>query len=146
MTMIQAVRDYIATCPLLKDGAILGIDQLDADPISYTIDTTPCQPIIKRYVDGGCLRQFAFVFAGREPYGTQVSENIQNSGFYERFADWIEQNNQNGIFPDLGAYRTPYQIEITSSGYAYDTDERTARYQIQLNLCYTQEWRYPKDE
>lgn len=142
MAIIQAIRDYIATCPLLKDGAILSVDRLDAERISYTVDTTPCEPILQKYTDGGSKRQFLFVFASREKYGERVLENIANSGFYDDFADWIEQNTWNGVFPDLGEYRTPYAMEIVSSGYAYDTDNDTARYQIQLRLVYTQNWRY----
>lgn len=69
-------------------------------------------------------------------------ENIANSGFYDDFADWIERNNWQGIFPDLGDYRTPYRIDIASSGYAYDTGDDTARYQIQLKLMYYQDRRY----
>lgn len=142
MAMIQAIRDYIAACPLLKDGVIFGVDQLGADAVGYTVDTTPCEPIVQQYTDGGSKRQFLFVFASRETYGTRVLENIANSGFYDDFADWVEQNNWRGIFPDLGDYRTPYQMEITSSGYAYDTGDDTARYQIQLRLLYYQDRRY----
>lgn len=141
MTIIQAIRDYIAECPLLKDGVILGIDKLEAG-ISYTIDTTPCTPVLQQYTDGGSKRQFQFVFASRETYGEKVLENLENSGFYENFSDWLEQNNWNRIFPDLGEYRTPFRIEILSNGYAYDTGDDTARYQIQLNLLYYQDRRY----
>ncbi|WP_295219764.1 chloramphenicol resistance protein [Ruminococcus sp.] len=142
MAIIQAIRDYIAACPLLKDGAILGVDRLDADAIGYTVDTTPCEPIVQKYTDGSDKRQFLFVFASHEKYGEKVLENIANSGFYDDFADWVERNNWQGIFPDLGDYRTPYLIEITSSGYAYDTGDDTARYQIQLRLLYYQDRRY----
>ena len=141
MTIIQAIRDYISTCPLLKNGIILGIDKLESD-VSYTIDTTPCPPIVQKYTDGGSKRQFQFVFASREKYGEKVLENLQNSGFYESFADWLEKNNWRGIFPDLGEYRTPFKIEILSNSYIYDTGDNTARYQIQLNLLYYQDRRY----
>ncbi|MBE6877512.1 MAG: hypothetical protein E7496_12540 [Ruminococcus sp.] len=141
MTLIQAVRNYLMACPLLKDGVILSVDQLGAE-ISYTIDTVPCNPIIKKYTDGGSRRQFQFVFASREKYGGQVLENIENSGFYEQFSDWLEQQSWNRIFPDLGNYRTPYGIEILSRGYINDAEDDTARYQIQLNLIYYQDRRY----
>lgn len=141
MTLIQAVRNYLMNCPLLKDGVLLSVDQLGAE-ISYTIDTVPCNPIIKKYTDGGSRRQFQFVFASREKYGGQVLENIENSGFYEQFSDWLEQQSWNRIFPDLGNYRTPYGIEILSRGYINDAEDDTARYQIQLNLIYYQDRRY----
>ena len=89
MTIIQAIRDYISTCSLLKNGIILGIDKLEAD-VSYTIDTTPWPPIVQKYTDGGNKRQFQFVFASREKYGERVLENLKNSGFYEAFADFVK--------------------------------------------------------
>jgi len=141
MTLIQAVREYIMTCPLLKNGVILGVDKLGAE-VGYTIDTIPHNPIIKKYTDGGSRRQFQFVFASREKYGEQVLENLSNSGFYEQFSEWLERNNCQKIFPDLGDYRTPYGIEVLSSGYVYDAEDNTARYQIQLNLIYYQDRRY----
>lgn len=143
MTIIQAIRDYIASCPLLKDGAIVGVDQLGAKSVGYTIDATPCSPILQQYVDGGSKRQFQFVFASREKYGQRVLENLQNSSFYEDFADWIEINNLSGIFPELGEWRTPIQVEILSNGYVLDdAGDNTARYQIQLNLIYYHDRRY----
>ena len=125
MAIISAIREYIAECPLLHDGAILGVDQLEADTIGYTVDTTPCEPVVQKYTDGSDKRQFLFVFASREKYGERVLENIGQ-----------------GIFPELGDYRTPYRMDIVSSGYAYDTGDDTARYQIQLRLMYYQDRRY----
>ena len=129
------------TCPLLHKGVIFGVDKLDTE-ISYTVDTVPHEPILRKYVDGGSKRQFQFVFASREAYGEKVLENLENSGFYEKFADWLEKNNQQGVFPDLGEFRSPYRIEILSSGYAFDTEDDSAQYQIQLALYYYQSRRY----
>lgn len=142
MSVIKAIREYIAGCPLLKDGAILGVDQLEADAISYTIDEVPGDPVIQKYVDGSSKRQFRFVFASREEYGERVLENLKNSGFYEDFADWIEANSWNGDLPELGEWRTPIRLEVLSGGYVMDAGDSTARYQIQLNLIYYQDRRY----
>ena len=79
MAIISAIREYIAGCPLLHDGAILGVDQLEADTIGYTVDTTPCEPVVQKYTDGSDKRQFLFVFASREKYGEKVLENIARS-------------------------------------------------------------------
>ena len=89
MAIISAIREYIAGCPLLHDGAILGVDQLEANTIGYTVDTTPCEPVVQKYTDGSDRRQFLFVFASREKYGTKVLENIANSGFYEDRAEQL---------------------------------------------------------
>ena len=144
MTLMETVRNYIASCPLLENNAILGIDKLDSMGIAYTIDAIPSDPIIKRYADGGQLRQFQFVFASRQYYGMNVLENLENSGFYENFVDWIEKNNAMGLsrFINLGMDRKALSIAINSMPYVYDTEENTARYQVQLSLQYYQSWRY----
>lgn len=144
MNLIEIVRDFIATCPLLEDDAILSVDKLDAKGIAYTIDSIPCDPVIKKYVDGSQIRQFQFVFASRQYYGMNVLENLENSGFYENFVDWIERNNAKGLANvlDLGDNRRAIALEINSMPYVYDAEENTARYQVQLCLKYYQSWRY----
>lgn len=139
--IINAVREWIAECPLLKDGAILCIDRLGADPVGYTVDTVPCNPVAKQYVDGSQLRQFLFVFASREAYSGTL-QNIANSEFYGNFEDWIAARNRKKELPELDEYRKVQRVEITTSGYAYDVGEKTARYQIQLRMVYYQDRRY----
>lgn len=139
--IIESVRSWIDECPLLQDEAILCVDRLGADPVGYTVDTVPCNPVYKQYVDGSQLRQFLFLFASREAYADTL-QNIANSEFYDRFADWVSTKNRKRELPELGTYRKVQRIEITTSGYAYDTGEKTARYQIQLRMLYYQDRRY----
>lgn len=47
MSIVEAVRNYIASCPLLKDGRILGVDRIGADAIEYSIDVLPCTPVLQ---------------------------------------------------------------------------------------------------
>ena len=82
MAIISAIREYIAGCPLLHDGAILGVDQLEADTIGYTVDTTPCEPVVQKYTDGSDKRQFLFVFASREKYGERVLDRAEQLAGY----------------------------------------------------------------
>lgn len=139
--IIEAVRDWIASCPLVEENAILGVDHLGADPIGYTVDTVPCNPVASQYVDGSQLRQFLFVFASRNQYAG-TAQNLANSAFYDNFSDWIAVQNKLRQLPELGEYRTAQRVEITTSGYVYDADDSTARYQIQLKLTYYQDRRY----
>lgn len=139
--IIEAVRDWIASCPLVEENAILGVDHLGADPIGYTVDTVPCNPVASQYVDGSQLRQFLFVFASRNQYA-DTAQNLANSAFYDNFSDWIAVQNKLRQLPELGEYRTAQRVEITTSGYVYDAGDSTARYQIQLKLTYYQDRRY----
>ena len=142
MTIIESIREYISGCPLLKNGVLLNVDRLGDTEIEYTVDGEITNPILRRYTDGSSLRQFNFVFASREKYGADTLQNIANSGFYEDFADWIETQSNAGNLPELDEYRVPQYIEVQSDSYIFDTDDSTARYQIQLNFVYYQDRRY----
>ena len=82
--IIETVRDWIAGCPLVEENAILGVDRLGADPIGYTVDTVPCDPVASQYVDGSQRRQFLFVFASRNLY-SDTAQNLTNSAFYDDY-------------------------------------------------------------
>ena len=136
--LIECIRNYILRFPELKDGYLL-VDILGDKPIEYTIETVPCAPVVRKYTDGSCMKQFLFIFASREYFSKDVAQNIANLGFYEEFEDWITNNNYEGILPDLGEGRSPISIEVTTRGYAFSAESNTARYQIQLRLIYEED-------
>ncbi|WP_195430895.1 chloramphenicol resistance protein [Clostridium sp. D46t1_190503_E9] len=137
--IIDALRNYIRNCPHLDtfNNAIkVNVNYLEGNPDTYSIEEVPINPIVRKYVNGDSIRQYAFIFTSREPYGIDVLQNIDNSGFYEKFADWIENNNDKEIFPLLDNGLEPLSIEVTSTGYAFAVTEDTAQYQINLRLKY----------
>ena len=133
--IIDSIKEYFELCPLIKKGRIQ-IDFLDRKTAWYTIDAIPCDPILKRYATGGSMKQFCFVFAGREGYRSDL--NGKNADFYEKLAEWIEQENQKGHLPDLGTEKTAQRMEVVSSGYLFEENINDARYQLQCRLIYTE--------
>lgn len=136
--IIRCIRDYILKFPKLKDGCLL-IDYLGDKAVEYTVEAVPCDPIYKVYVDGEKVKQFLFLFASREFFEGDVNTCIDNLHFYEKFEDWVEKNNEDGILPDLGGNKAPVSLEVLTRGYVLSADEETARYQIQLRLVYEEE-------
>lgn len=137
--IIDSLRNYIRVCPHLDtfNNAIrVNVNYLEPHVDTYSIEEMPIDPIVKKYVNGDSTRQYAFIFTSREPYGIDVLQNIDNSGFYEKFAEWIEKNNDNGILPVLDNGLEPLEIKVTSTGYAFAVSEDTAQYQIALKLKY----------
>ena len=141
MTIVESVKNFILTCPLLDDLKRLNIDFLPEDPNAYSIEAVPAPEILTHYLDGSTERQFVFVFAARLCYNEEVRNNIENSGFYESFAAWLEEQTEAENFPVLTGKRTASKIEAMSSGYLYDIagDLNNARYQIQCRLIYDKE-------
>lgn len=139
MKIIEALKDYISKCPYLEEfSESINVDYLSDAYGSYSIEEVPTDPIIKKYINGDSKRQFDFIFSSRESYGADVLQNIENSGFYEDFSTWIEEESFNNNLPDLGEGRESIGIEVSTTGYAFQTDINQARYQIQLKLIYLQ--------
>lgn len=131
--IIASIRDYILTCPFLKDGKV-NLNYLP-DEIAYSIEPIGCDPIYKRYANGGAMKQFQFALMSKEVYDGDVRTEIANSGFYQYFEEWIEENNLNDIFPVLEGYES-IRIDILQSGYLFSTEADLGRYQIQCRLIY----------
>ena len=137
-SIIDALEKYFIGCELLKDGA-LRVDYLGEKPVEYTIEVLPCDPVVKRYLGGSTVRQYLFAFGSREFYSQERLQNIQNSAFYERLADWVETKSMSGVLPELPDGMEAQQLEVVSSGYLFDGSMTNARYQIQLRLLYFKE-------
>lgn len=137
--IIDSIRNYMRNLKCLDtfNNAIrVNVNYLEENPDTYSIEEVPIEPIVRKYVNGDSIRQYAFIFTSREPYGIDVLTNIDNSGFYEKLADEIELNNNKEIFPLLDNGLEPVSINVTSTGYAFAVTEDTAQFQIQLKLKY----------
>lgn len=137
MTIIEAIRTYLATCPLLAGGK-LNVDFLPPEAATYSVDVVPVTPVIKQYLDGSSNRQFLFVLATRAYYGALIRQQLDNLTFFEEFEEWLADQNRARNFPALGEGRTGRGLGVTTSGYVFAPDTDTARYQIQCRLTYFQ--------
>ena len=137
-SVLEGVTEYFLRCPLLKDG-VFRVDALGPDPVEYTIETGIFDPVIQRYVDGSSERQYQFQFGSREFYSMDRVQNIENSTFYEEFADWVEMKSNEGELPELPKGMHAEELEVLSPGYIFDGAMKNARYQISLRLVYFEE-------
>lgn len=133
--IIDALREFFNQCPLIS-GECVDVDFLGSHEESYSIDTVPSEPIIKRYASGGSVRQYCFMLAGRTGYGG--GKNCSNAAFYERLGEWIEEKNAKNELPKIGEGKIAQSIEITASGYMFEEDIKSAGYRMQCRLIYTQ--------
>ncbi|MCI6458197.1 chloramphenicol resistance protein [Clostridium sp. HCP1S3_A12] len=137
--IIDGLRTYIRKCPALRKynkAVKVNVDYLEDKPTTYSIEEVPSDVVIQKYVDGSSKRQYVFVFASRESYSEDVIDNINNSGFYEDFAEWLEEQTNNDNLPFIGDDKEVLKIEAMTNGYAFKTDVDTARYQIQCRMIY----------
>lgn len=136
--IIESIRDFIITCPFLQDWRV-NVDYLNI-PMSYSIDPLPADPLVRRYIDGGSVRQFLFAFTSKEEFDGDARAGIENSGFYQKFGEWIENQSSKKNLPILeNPNQHPVAMEIVQGGYLYDAETDMGQYQIQCRLIYEQE-------
>lgn len=134
-SVLEGLRDFFSACPLLENGKIR-LECLGPSAGGYSLESTPADPVYKQYASGDYLGQLLFVLASREEYGPEDRLAITSCGFYEQLATWVAEQNQAGVFPSLPAGKRAQRVELTTQGYAYTNNVKTARYQIQGRLLY----------
>lgn len=139
MSIINSVRTYLATYTGLKTGAPLWVDFLGNNPSEYAVIPLAGSKVIETYVTGKSQREFPFAFQSMESTADDL-ERLENSGFFETFADWLETQSEAGTLPTLGTGQTSELIEATGWGYLYEQgNSDTGVYQIQCRLVYDQD-------
>ena len=108
--------------------------------MSYSIDPLPADPIVRRYMDGGSVKRYLFAFTSKEEFDGDARTGIENSGFYQAFGEWIEEQNNKRNLPKLESPKQhPVSMEVVQGGYLYDAESDMGQYQIQCRLVYEQE-------
>lgn len=127
------IKKWIETCPLL-DGDKMNVDYLKDDINSYSIDRTPVNPEIKKFVDGnGGKYRIAFDFTVTAPWGSQAIINLTNSKFCDDFTDWVKTQDRRKNFPQING---AFSIKCTSPGYILQKIKTMAVYIIQMEFTY----------
>lgn len=137
MVVMQCIREWLKKYPKLVGR--LDVDFLDEETDTYSLDTIPCEEILKRYKDGSTIRQFQFAISSRMFYEQNIAQNLSNLEFFEELTEWIEQKTRAGELPVMDKDRTAQKIVVTSTAYPFVVaEDGTARYQLQARLEYFQ--------
>lgn len=135
--MIEKIREWLLTCPLLSEQR-LNVNHLLGYGLEYSIIESPTTPIVTQYMDGSSIRQKVFALAAIKDESPDILQNIAESGFWEQFTDWVEQQNRLRHYPDFGTAKQVRKTAVTSTHYLLSTTPSTARWQIQLSVTYYQ--------
>lgn len=140
--MIQAVRDWLRTCPWVAyredDGVAFRVEYLGAEPAQFALMDAPGEPELGHYADGSTVCVKNYVLASRETYGPDIAQAIANSGLWDELAQWVRVQDRRRNFPLLAPGQTPRSIRCTSNAYVIAAEADTCQIQIQLQLEYLQ--------
>lgn len=131
-SILESVKDFVKTCPFLSD-IDLHIDQVDSEPVNYSIQTSGMIKISED-VCGNQKWQYNALLQSRE-YTADDLLRLNASEFTENFIFWIEEQNINGMLPELTGSRIPTSISADNGMLlALDEDGDRGIYQIQIHL------------
>lgn len=131
---MELIKEFIETCPLLKDGKI-NVDYIKDKPRSYSIDETAVDPVLQNFADGGRRLQVQFDFSIQANFS--ALENIKNSKFCDDFTDWIYEQNKKENLPKIDGV---VWIKCLGRGTILQTTETTAIYVIPIQLAYEEDY------
>lgn len=142
---IAALRAWLKTCPLIADeqeatGAAFRIAGLDEEATAFSIEDSPGDPVLTKYLSGRDMAK-NYLFLSRREYGEADVLTVQNSGFFEQLTDWVLAQNDCGHLPDLsecGRDKQSLSVSVTSTGYIVTSSAGSCRMQMQLRLTYYQ--------
>lgn len=127
---IQLIKEFIESCPLLKNGKV-NVDYIKDKPQSYSIDETPAITVLIQYPDGGSRNQILFDFSIQASFS--ALENIKNSKFCDDFTEWIKEQDNKENLPKMDGI---CWIKCLGRGTILQTTDSTAIYVIPMQVVY----------
>ncbi len=136
--MIEEIRKYIEECPYLDEFTAVNVNYLVDKDKAYSVNEgAGYDPVIRTFFTGKKM-QFQFSFDARLKWNDEVATNIDNSNFFEKFRDWLEDNNRNKILPNIDGIKSE-KIKATTNGYIFATNADEAIYRISCIFYYLKE-------
>lgn len=135
----EQLWNWFRACPILQSGSRFRVDYLSENATEYAIFASPSTISYRENVLGefvpNDIQTLNFIFASKESYGADVSQNLVNMGFYSAVVAWVEEQNATRNFPTISGGKV-LSIIPTLTAYPAEVGSDTAKYQIQLKLTY----------
>ena len=137
--MIEKVREYITTCPHLEEFVSVNVNYLVDKIKAYSVkEGVGYNPVLKKDILGNEECQFQFMLDAKLQWNEEIANNIDNSVFFEKFSNWLRENNKTKIFPQVEGIEIE-TIGATTNGYIFATNADEAIYRISCIMKYFKE-------
>lgn len=134
--MIEKIREFIAKCPHIKEFSNINVNYLVDKTNAYSInEAASYNPVISIDTTGNKEMQFLFNLDAKLHWNEELKNNIDNSMFFEKFRDWLENNDNNNVYPEIDGIQ-PISISATTNGYIFATNSDEAIYRISCKFQY----------
>ena len=135
----ERLRTWLLQCPSMKEAAYFGADYLGENATEYAVISVPSTLQYRENILGKTVlrekQEQNFIFAAKIPYGSDVSQNLSNLGFFQDVASWVDTQNKNGNLPEWEG-GTVTSVSVSNTGAPIQTGSDAARYQFQIKVNY----------
>ena len=134
---IQKIIDYVTDLikELNSDYLQVNADWLGIEASNYSVDKVPVDSNMEKWIIPCFVKRDVYTLRTRENYSSDVINNLQNIGFFEKLERKINSNNSKGIRPKISGIES---IECLTAGALNSVDPslKTAEFSIQIQISY----------
>jgi len=135
----ERLRTWLLGCPSMQAAAYFGADYLGENATEYAVISVPSNLRYRENILGKMVlresQEQNFIFAAKVPYGSDVQQNLDNLGFFQDVATWIQEQSRMGNLPEWDG-GTVTAVSVSSTGAPMQTGSDAARYQFQIKVIY----------
>jgi len=123
----------------LSENAPVWVEYLGNVPTEYAVLPLAGGRVLEEYINGKRLMEYPFAFRSMESTADDLTR-LENNGFYEAFAEWLDTQTAAGNLPELPEGKRAEEIEALGWGYLFEQgNSDTGIYQVQCRLVYEQD-------
>lgn len=135
----ERLRTWLLGCPSMQAAAYFGADYLGENATEYAVISVPSNLKYRENILGKMVlresQEQNFIFAAKVPYGSDVRQNLDNLGFFQDVATWIQEQSKAGNLPEWDG-GTVTAVSVSNTGAPMQTGSDAARYQFQIKVIY----------
>lgn len=139
MSKHEAVKEFFEGKVAELVGNVLGFNYSPEEADSVALIPQYSERQIREYITGERQMQYSFAFVIVRCYSTEPLDalNMEAMELGQAFMDWIEEQDREGNYPDLGPGCEVEKMEVLQDmPNLASVNEDTARYMIQGRIIY----------
>lgn len=135
----ERLRAWLLACPSLQNAAYFGADYIGENATEYAVISVPSNLKYRENILGKIVlretQEQNYIFAAKVPYGSDVQQNLDNLGFFQDVATWIQEQSRLGNLPEWEGGKVT-AVSVSNTGAPMQTGSDAARYQFQIKVLY----------
>lgn len=132
MSRTRGIVDWLEACPFLVDCEAVDINQLSPELETLGVYKQPTRTVTE-LIDGSAIVQEVYYLLFRQP-AQLAAERLSTDEYLEKIESWVEAQNWEGNFPDIGA--PVHDVEVSNTFYLMDREDNEAVYQLSISLTF----------